>query len=471
MLFSSITFIFYFLPIVLSLHLLVKERYRNLLLMIASLVFFAFGGTDEMIVFLSTLVLNYFLGLKVGNTTNEKLNHRWLVIGVVINVFVLFVFKYFNFFAANINLFWFELLPENIIALPLGISFYTFHNISYLIDIYKRKIKAEKNVVNITLYISFFPQLIAGPIVRYVDVASQIYHRKITSNLFLNGLKRFVIGLGKKVILANTFAGVADKIFDYNTFHFNTPIAWTAIIMYMLQIYYDFSGYSDMAIGLGRMMGFTFKENFNFPYASLSIQEFWRKWHISLSSWFRDYVYIPMGGNRISTQRTFFNILFVFLLTGIWHGANWNFFIWGLLHGSFIILERTLFKKFIESKLTLLKNIYLLLVVMCTWVFFRLDSFTDAIYLIKVLFAFNYCETCISLSAFVDHWVILISIIGCIFIYPQKKLVRFLLKFNPVFPTKIVLKLIYLVTYVTMFSLAILNLASGTYNPFIYFRF
>jgi alginate O-acetyltransferase complex protein AlgI len=449
----------------------VKEKFRNLLLMIASLLFFAFGGTDEMIVFISTLLINYFLGLKIGNADNADTAKKWLIYGIIINVLVLFVFKYFNFFAANINLVWQNLLPENKIALPLGISFYTFHNISYLIDVQKRKIGAEKNFINLTLYISFFPQLIAGPIVRYVDVAGQVYHRKISLNLFLNGTKRFIIGLGKKVILANTFAGVADRIFEYDSIHYNTSVAWTAIIMYMLQIYYDFSGYSDMAIGLGRMMGFTFKENFNFPYSSTSVQEFWRKWHISLSSWFRDYVYIPLGGNRVYTQRLYFNILFVFLLTGIWHGANWNFFIWGILHGMFIILERTLFKKFIESRFYVLKNIYLIVVVMFTWVFFRLDEFRDAIDLFSALFSFNFCETCVSIDGFIDKWVMLTFIIGCIFIYPQRYLVKYLLRFNQQLPVKTSLQSIYLLSYVVLFIISIMSLASGTYNPFIYFRF
>ena len=471
MLFSSIIFIFYFLPIVVGLHVLLKEKYRNVLLMIASLLFFAFGGTDEMIVFLSTLLINYFIGLKIGNAPQQHAAQQWLVTGIVINVFVLFVFKYFNFFAHNLNFFWQDLLPENKIALPLGISFYTFHNISYLIDVQKKKIGAEKNFINLTLYISFFPQLIAGPIVRYVDIAGQIYHRKVNLNLILNGLKRFIIGLGKKVILANTFASVADRIFDYNTTCFNTPIAWTAIVMYMLQIYYDFSGYSDMALGLGRMMGFTFKENFNFPYSALSVQEFWRKWHISLSNWFRDYVYIPMGGNRVNNQRLYFNILFVFLLTGVWHGANWNFFIWGLLHGVFIILERTLLRKFIESKLAILKNIYLLIFVMFTWVFFRLEDFSSAINVLKLLFTFNICETCIQLEAFIDKWLILMTIIGVVFMYPQKYLVKKLLLLNAVLPSKKILQTIYVMAYVGIFLISIMSLASGTYNPFIYFRF
>lgn len=471
MLFSSIIFIFYFLPVVLGLHLLIKKRYRNLLLMVASFIFFAFGGTDEMIVFVSTLIINYFIGLKIGNAEDPIVSQKWLVTGVVVNVLVLFVFKYFNFFVANINLVFQDLIPATRIALPLGISFYTFHNISYLIDVKKRKINAERNFINLSLYISFFPQLIAGPIVRYVDVAHQIYHRKLTTHLFVNGLKRFVIGLGKKVILANTFASVGDRIFEYNILHFNSAITWTAIIMYMLQIYYDFSGYSDMAIGLGRMMGFTFKENFNFPYASTSVQEFWRKWHMSLSSWFRDYVYIPMGGSRVSNGRLYFNILFVFLLTGIWHGANWNFFIWGLLHGMLIILERTVLKGFITSRFTVLKNIYLILIVMLTWVFFRLDSFADAMNVFKSLFAFNTCASCINLSAFIDNWVIVTFVIGCIFIYPQKYLIKKALNFNAILPVKKGLQFVYLVSYVSIFMMSVMSLASGTYNPFIYFRF
>jgi alginate O-acetyltransferase complex protein AlgI len=239
----------------------------------------------------------------------------------------------------------------------------------------------------------------------------------------------------------------------------------------MLQIYYDFSGYSDMALGLGRMMGFTFKENFNFPYSALSVQEFWRKWHISLSNWFRDYVYIPMGGNRVNNQRLYFNILFVFLLTGVWHGANWNFFIWGLLHGVFIILERTLLRKFIESKLTILKNIYLLIFVMFTWVFFRLEDFSSAINVLKLLFTFNICETCIQLEAFIDKWLILMTIIGVVFMYPQKYLVKKLLLLNAVLPSKKILQTIYVMAYVGIFLISIMSLASGTYNPFIYFRF
>ena len=435
--------------------------------MIASFVFFAFGSTDEMLIFIITLVLNYYFGLKIGNTEDSVTSNKWLKYGVILNILILFVFKYFNFFTHNLNSIFNDIIPESKIALPLGISFYTFHNISYLLDISKKKIKAESNFINLALYISFFPQLIAGPIVRYVDVISQVYNRKLSLNLFINGVKRFIIGLGKKVILANTFAGVADRIFDYNLDHFNTYIAWVTVFMYMLQIYYDFSGYSDMAIGLGRMMGFNFKENFNFPYASKSIQEFWRKWHISLSSWFRDYVYIPLGGNRVSTSRGYVNILSVFLLTGIWHGANWNFFIWGISHGILIIAEKTILKKFIDSKYNFLKNIYLLLAVAITWVFFRLENFSDAISLINTMFSFNFCFSCINIGSFVDKWVITCVILACIFMYPQKNIIKQMLKFN----LKPFLSIFYIVSYFTIFIISIMSLASGTYNPFIYFRF
>ncbi|MCK5775816.1 MAG: MBOAT family protein, partial [Bacteroidales bacterium] len=350
----------------------IKESYRNSFLFLSSLVFFAWGGVSYSILLIFSIIFNYFIGRKIGDSPHSKL---WLTIGVIVNLSFLGVFKYADLFTETINVFlgWTQQAPLPIlgILLPIGISFYTFQAISYLIDIYRKEAQVQKSIINLGLYISLFPQLIAGPIVRYHDISLQINNRNHTSDKFSEGVMRFVLGLAKKTLIANNLAIVADQVFNTPSGEISTMAAWLGLIAYTFQIYYDFAGYSDMAIGLAKMFGFDLLENFNFPYISKSIQEFWRRWHISLSSWFRDYLYIPLGGNRIGVVRTYINLFIVFFVTGLWHGSSWNFVVWGLVHGFFIVIERIGFKNVLAKTPAIISTSYTLFIAMMAWVLFR----------------------------------------------------------------------------------------------------
>lgn len=391
-----------------------------------------------------------------------------LTIGININLAVLVYFKYANFILENLNSIDMDFgwnLKE--IALPIGVSFFTFQNISYLIDIYRREVKAQQNLIHLGLYISLFPQLIAGPIVRYIDIQKEIIERKISKELFREGIRRFIRGLGKKVVIANTAALIGDKIFNIAPDDISTPVAWLGIICYSLQIYFDFSGYSDMAIGLGKMLGFNFKENFNYPYIAKSIQDFWRRWHISLSTWFRDYLYIPLGGNRKGQYRTYLNLIIVFFITGLWHGASWNFVIWGLFHGLFLLLERNINIK-IPKSLRFLKHLYLLFVVIIGWVFFRIEEFSQALLFLKKMFSFT-GGTDYSPLMYLDTYSIIVILIGFVFSTPIRKLISN--KFNSIVKMSIFNLFVRDGLYLIFFIFTIMELAQSTYNPFIYFRF
>ena len=335
MLFSSMTFVFMFLPVVCALYLLCKKELHNPILLMASILFYAWGEPKFLAIMLLTILLNYLGAIYVEKSVNKKLP---LIITIIANLGFLVYFKYFNFILDNINaLCHSNIEPLNII-MPIGISFYTFQAVSYVIDVYRGECKAQKDIYKLALYICLFPQLIAGPIVKYHDIENQIDDREVNFDKVTLGVKRFIIGLAKKMLIANTMGAVADKIFMQPADTFSPLTAWVGALSYTMQLYYDFSGYSDMAIGLGLIFGFTFMENFNYPYISKSITEFWRRWHISLSTWFKQYLYIPLGGNRKGKNRTYLNLFIVFLLTGIWHGASWNFVIWGVWNGVFIIL-------------------------------------------------------------------------------------------------------------------------------------
>jgi len=333
MLFSSLLFLYLFLPLTLLAYFIVNERYKNYVLLLSSLIFFAWGGVTYSVILVISILFNYFFGRLIQKHLSTKKARIWLIVGVSFNLILLGVFKYTNFIVENINLlferFSLPLISETNILLPIGISFYTFHSLSYLIDIYREKSPAQRNIFTLALYICMFFQLVAGPIVRYSDVSSQLTKRKHQLENFAKGIERFLIGLAKKVLLANTFAQVTDSIFSSDLNNLSALNAWLGIICYTLQIYLDFSAYSDMAIGLAKMFGFDFLENFNFPYTAKSIKDFWRRWHISLSSFFRDYVYIPLGGNQVKTTRVYVNLLLVFFLTGFWHGDSWIFLVWG----------------------------------------------------------------------------------------------------------------------------------------------
>ena len=386
MVFSSMTFLWLFLPVVFVLCLLIrKPKYQNILLLIFSLFFYAWGMPYYVILLLVSVIINWICGVWMEKW--EKGRTVVLIVSIVANLGLLGYFKYANFILNTIDALipGGNTLPRLNIGLPIGISFFTFQAMSYVIDLYRGEYKAQKNPLNLALYISFFPQLIAGPIVKYRDVNKQIVERTVTGEKIALGFRRFIYGLAKKVIISNILAISVDRIYATDMTRVNSALAWTAAICYTLQIYYDFSGYSDMAIGLGRMFGFDFLENFNYPYISSSIKEFWRRWHISMSSWFREYLYIPLGGNRKGKIRTYINLFIVFAATGLWHGASWNFVGWGLFHGFFIILERLGFGKLLE-KSKILSRIYCLLVVIVGWVFFRANDTGTAIEIIKRMF-------------------------------------------------------------------------------------
>ena len=391
MLFSSLEFILFFLPLVLSCYFLLPRKAQNWWLLLASLFFYAWGEPKFVLVMLFSIVFNYLTAIRIENLKDHRVEQKvMLAVVVAVNLGILLVFKYLNFITETLHN-WFpgteELFPATQIALPIGISFFTFQALSYIIDVY-RGTPAQKSIGNLGLYISFFPQLIAGPIVRYGTVMSQITDRHVTVRSFSRGVFRFLLGFNKKILLANTLAEVADRAFG--TAGSSVCMAWLGVLCYALQIYFDFSGYSDMAIGLGRMFGFRFLENFDYPYLSKTFSDFWRRWHISLGAWFRDYVYIPLGGSRVGKGRHILNLAVVWLLTGIWHGANWTFLAWGILHGVMVIMEAaTGLQEQRETWNVGLKGAYrafVILIVMLGWVLFRSDSLSAAWLYVREMF-------------------------------------------------------------------------------------
>ncbi|OIQ76722.1 peptidoglycan O-acetyltransferase [mine drainage metagenome] len=479
MLFSSPLFIFLFLPVVLGIYFAVPAKLRNLLLAIVSLLFYAWGEGVYVIVMIVSMSLNYVFGILLHEYRNQA---KWiLAVAVAINLGMLAYFKYVVFIIHNVGLILESIGVQKIsldsVHLPLGISFFTFHSISYLIDIYRKDAPAQKNPIDLALYISFFPQLIAGPIVRYHDVSDQLRKRIVLAEDVAVGIRRFVIGLGKKVIIANTLAVPADQIFSLSHDLLTFSLAWLGIICYTLQIYFDSSGYSDMAIGLARMFGFRFLENFNYPYVSRSIQEFWHRWHISLSNWFRDYLYIPLGGNRVKPWRVYFNLVLVFFLCGLWHGASWNFVIWGMLHGTFLVLERFGLATFINNKARWLGHAYALLVVIIGWVFFRSEGLHGALAYLKAMAGYSK-GTGIEyhVSLYINQEVMLVLMLAIVgatpfmlhLKIPQVMQVRD--EGGRCQPAKVISFIN--VSYISVvFLVSISFLAAGTYNPFIYFRF
>lgn len=467
MLFSSSTFIFLFLPVVIFIYYVFLRKNRtlqNIFLLIASLIFYAWGEVSFVFVMILSIIANYFFGLYVYKSKKTRTKRIILVLSVVFNLSILYIFKYLAFTITNINtMFGSDIMIPNI-ALPIGISFFTFQAMSYVIDVY-RGIQVQKNVLNVGLYISFFPQLIAGPIVRYETVANQILYRKENFDDFSSGVCRFIIGMGKKVLLANSLAVVADAAFNSNISETSASFAWVGAIAYTLQIFFDFSGYSDMAIGLGRMFGFHFLENFNYPYISGSITEFWRRWHISLGSWFRDYVYFPLGGSRVKSKfRLIFNLFVVWLLTGIWHGANWTFIIWGLMYFVLLVFEKlTGLHK--TKKLKVIRHIYTLLFVVIGWVIFRADNLSEAFSYIGVMFGSN--GTIIDNSAiFYVKENIVYFIFGIICSLPILTSV-----YKKYLHNKKITPIVMSVSLVIIILLSVIYIIKGTYNPFIYFNF
>ena len=461
MVFSTPIFLFLFLPAVLVLNYIIPKKYiaaKNVVLLIASLFFYAWGEPKNVLLMLLSIVVNYVCGLLLGRfDSDEKKRKVVLWASVVFNLGLLFLFKYFSFVTGGI-------FP--VIKLPIGISFFTFQIMSYTIDVYRRSVEPQKNLVKLALYISLFPQLIAGPIVRYIDVEKQLTYRECTAEKTARGMIRFSMGLAKKVIVSNTVAAICDGIFgSTNTVPAFT--AWVGVICYALQIYFDFSGYSDMAIGMGHMLGFDFLENFNYPYVSCSVQEFWRRWHISLSSWFRDYLYIPLGGNRRGKVRTYINLIIVFACTGLWHGASFSFIVWGLWHGLFLVIERLGFKKALDKLPKFIGWIYTMLVVLVGWVFFRADTLSAAMKYLGEMFSFS-GGVANGMAQF-DNLSFIITAIALVLCTPVYQLVKGKLE-----KTEVGKKAAFVIGAVLatgLFILSVIFLTGSGYNPFIYFRF
>lgn len=469
MVFSSMVFLWVFLPIVFVLAFLIrKPKYQNILLVIASLIFYAWGEPKYVLLLLFSIVMNWLFGLAMDGFKRQK--KLWLILNILANLGLLGYFKYSNLFISTVNRFLpGRELPLLSMTLPIGISFFTFQALSYTIDLYRGKFKVQKNLLHMALYMCLFPQLLSGPIVKYKDIYMELTDRTMTREKVALGFRRFLYGLGKKVIIANVLGEVVDTLYGLDPAVMGSAAAWCAAILYTLQIYYDFAGYSDMAIGTAQLFGFDYPENFNYPYISSSIQEFWRRWHISLSTWFRDYLYIPLGGNRKGKYRTYLNLWIVFAVTGFWHGARWTFLGWGLYHGFFMMIERMGFNKFLK-KHPVFAHLYAIIVFTVGWVFFRAESIGQSLSIIKRMFLpWMYMQDQSGVMTLLTTKVlvtILIAVIGCgLFqsVFSTGKLAVAAKKWKYSLPEAIFCTLIFLYS--------ILLLASNTYNAFIYFKF
>ncbi len=509
MVFSSPIFLFLFLPLTVSVALLLHGvRSRNLWLLGVSLLFYAWAEPAFVLLIFASTVVNYAFGLRIGGAAEEGRRRGWTALAVAVNVGILVLFKYGNFMVGNLNVLLAPLgvggIRMNPIALPIGISFFTFHALSYIIDVHRRKGVPSHRPSELALYLFFFPQLIAGPILRWNTMAPQIAQRAVTSNRFFSGVRRFVLGLAKKTLVANSVAAAADRLFAIAPDTLSPAMAWVGVVCYTIQIYFDFSGYSDMAIGLGKMFGFKFMENFDHPYVAESVREFWRRWHISLSTWFRDYVYIPLGGNRGTTLRTSANLLLVFLLCGFWHGASWTFVVWGLYHGFFLALERTRFGRWLKACPGALRHGYALLAVMLGWVIFRAETLAQALTYLCALLGLGGAARGVGVSD------IVVTVAGAVGL-ASDEMTRDVQQAHPIVAAVLSRQVVCAILAGVVFSvpaaswfrreffrtlpqclrpglqlagmaaepavLAVLlvvcatELATGTYNPFIYFRF
>ena len=462
MVFTSINFLYYFLPTVLILYFIVPKKYKNLLLLISSLLFYFYGEPKYIILMVIEIVLAYFEARLIEKYKSKEI----FIFSIFIHVLLLCIFKYTNFLITNIN----GIFNTNIsllnIVLPIGISFYTFQIISYLVDVYKEKVKAQKNFISLATYVSLFPQLIAGPIVRYETINDELDNRKQTFNDFSSGISRFIIGLSKKVLIANILGELCNIFILSN--EKTVLFYWIYGISYSLQIYFDFSAYSDMAIGLGRMFGFHFMENFDYPYISKSITEFWRRWHISLSSWFKDYVYIPLGGSREGTFKLIRNILIVWLLTGLWHGSEWTFVIWGMFIGILLVIEKLLLNKYIEKLPSIVRRIYTLFIIMISFIIFSGSNINESFNNIVGLFNFS--------NPFINKFTIhylkdygLVLIIAIFLSTPILKNTIIKLKKNKKINN--IINILDIIVLLILLVIVTSYLIDSSYNPFLYFRF
>ena len=467
MVFSSISFLYYFLPIVLILYFITPNKHKNLILFLISLVFYFYGEPKYLSLMILTIFSSYINGRLIEKYQDTKFKKVFLITDIVISLGLLGIFKYTDFFITNIN----TILNSNIgllrLALPIGISFYTFQTLSYSIDVYRGNVKAQKNFITLGTYVVLFPQLVAGPIVRYSDIEQELTKRKSDFKNISNGFNRLIIGLGKKVILANNF-GLLCQMF-YNSTEASVLFYWIYGISYMLQLYFDFSGYSDMAIGLGKIFGFNFPENFNYPYIAKSITDFWRRWHMTLSSFFRDYVYIPLGGNRVTKGKFLRNIIIVWFLTGMWHGAEWNFIIWGLYFGLILIIEKLFLGNLLEKSPKFIRHIYTLFIVFISFIIFNASSMENVLIDIKSLFGFNNLPLINSEAIYYLKSYFFVIIIGLLAATPILKNLVNRLKEKKSYGSIInLLEPIYLLILLVIVTAYLID---SSFNPFIYFRF
>ena len=459
MIFSSIIFIYYFLPLLLLIYFIVPNKYKNLILLIFSLIFYFLGEPKYIIILILSCIINYIISKQIEKNKHRKL---YLIISLIYNIGNLLIFKYTDFFIQNINNILNTNIPYLYIIMPIGISFYTFQIIGYIIDVYNKKHKSSKNLLNFMTYVCLFPQLVAGPIVRYSTIEEELTNRTHNFENFSNGIKRFVIGLSKKVLLANVL-GEFTKSFITET----VLSSWLKPIAYTLQIYFDFSGYSDMAIGLGLMFGFKFLENFNYPLIASSITDFWRRWHISLSSWFRDYVYIPLGGNRVSKLKWIRNLFVVWFLTGFWHGASWNFIIWGLYFGIILVIEKLYTGKYLE-KTKIIKYIYSFIIIVISFLIFNSTTTTEIFNSLKNMFCLNNIPFTNQETIYYLKSYLILLIISFISATPLLKTI-----INKITTSKykIIIDVLEPITYITLLILSTAFLIDESFNPFLYFRF
>ena len=468
MVFSSLIFIFIFLPLVLVSYYLVPKRLRNTIILLFSLIFYAWGEPVYVLLIIVSILINYFGALLIRRYISDKEKSKFIFITVLlIDISVLFFFKYYGFAIESLGAILGLNLQVKSISLPLGISFYTFQQVSYIADIYMQKVKPQRNLIDFATYITMFPQLIAGPIVNYNDVYKQLDNRKESINKFGEGVQRFIIGLGKKVILANNIGLIWSQVKEVPLNDLSVVLAWIGIIAFTLQIYFDFSGYSDMAIGLAKMFGFDFLENFDYPYISKSITEFWRRWHISLGGWFREYIYIPLGGNKNGTLIQVRNLFIVWFATGLWHGASINFIVWGLYFGIILFIEKLYLKNLLKRIPSIFSHIYTLLIVIIGWVIFDMNTLPDAIHYIKIMFGLSNNIFIDTMSKYILNNNFIILLLGLI--CSTKLITNYTNKLKSTLEEKDVFLLVSINLLILIISTA--YLVGASYNPFLYFRF
>lgn len=458
MVFSSILFIFRFLPIAMGIYFLTPKKLKNLSLLILSLIFYSWGEPRYFLLMIASIFVDYFISINIEkNNKNKKIKILLLAISIIFNVGILFFFKYINFFIENINSIFNMSLNNVKITLPLGISFYTFQTMSYTIDVFLGKVKAEKNIINFGAFVCLFPQLIAGPIVKYIDISKELKNRDINLDEIQEGIRLFILGLGSKVLIANNIGSLWNEVETMGFNNISTILAWMGIIAFSLQIYFDFNGYSLMAIGLGKILGFNFPNNFNYPYESRSITEFWRRWHITLGQWFKQYVYIPLGGNRLGRARTYFNLFIVWFLTGLWHGASYNFILWGLYFFILICIEKNGLLNLL-NKHKLISHIYTIFFILVGWVLFAVIDLNQIINFLKKMFIFNAGNEWIY---YLRNYIITYTIAIIFSTSFIKKIYNKFVKNN----------IVDTIILITIFLLSIAYLVDSSYNPFLYFRF